>query len=138
MLCGILSLVLVLLSRQAVFPNISLQVRFYHGFSTGKKLLAALAAGSAVFTLAACSSSDSDNAADGETTQIRVGTSPGPYPELFREGIDPILTEPSYEIDYTEFTDLHRSEGVLIGNDVERNVYIHTANRNVLNHETIK
>ena len=136
MLCGILSLVLVLLSRQAVFPNISLQVRFYHGFSTGKKLLAALAAGSAVFTLAACSSSDSDNAADGETTQIRVGTSPGPYSELFREGIDPILTEQGYEIDYTEFTDLRQADVALSENDVDLNVDQHTAYMNVFNDET--
>ena len=46
-------------------------------FTPYKKLAAVLAAGSVAFTLAACGS-DSESAADGETTQIRVGTSPGP------------------------------------------------------------
>ena len=76
-------------------------------FTPYKKLAAVLAAGSVAFTLAACGS-DSESAADGETTQIRVGTSPGPYSELFRDGIDPILTEQGYDIDYTEFADLLR------------------------------
>ncbi|MGO3010662.1 MAG: MetQ/NlpA family ABC transporter substrate-binding protein, partial [Corynebacterium casei] len=81
-------------------------------FTPYKKLAAVLAAGSVAFTLAACGS-DSETAADGETTQIRVGASPGPYSELFRDGIDPILTEQGYEIDYTEFTDLRQADVAL-------------------------
>lgn len=94
-----------------------------------------LAAGSVAFTLAACGS-DSESAADGETTQIRVGTSPGPYSELFRDGIDPILTEQGYEIDYTEFTDLRQADVALSEGAVDLNVDQHTAYMNVFNDET--
>lgn len=104
-------------------------------FTPYKKLAAVLAAGSVAFTLAACGS-DSETAADGETTQIRVGTSPGPYSELFRDGIDPILTEQGYEIDYTEFTDLRQADVALSEGAVDLNVDQHTAYMNVFNDET--
>ena len=104
-------------------------------FTPYKKLAAVIAAGSVAFTLAACGS-DSDSAADGETTQIRVGTSPGPYSELFRDGIDPILTEQGYEIDYTEFTDLRQADVALSEGAVDLNVDQHTAYMNVFNDET--
>lgn len=104
-------------------------------FTPYKKLAAVLAAGSVAFTLAACGS-DSESAADGETTQIRVGTSPGPYSELFRDGIDPILTEQGYDIDYTEFTDLRQADVALSEGAVDLNVDQHTAYMNVFNDET--
>ena len=104
-------------------------------FTPYKNLAAVLAAGSVAFTLAACGS-DSESAADGETTQIRVGTSPGPYSELFRDGIDPILTEQGYEIDYTEFTDLRQADVALSEGAVDLNVDQHTAYMNVFNDET--
>lgn len=104
-------------------------------FTPYKRLAAVLAAGSVAFTLAACGS-DSESAADGETTQIRVGTSPGPYSELFRDGIDPILTEQGYEIDYTEFTDLRQADVALSEGAVDLNVDQHTAYMNVFNDET--
>ena len=104
-------------------------------FTPYKKLAAVLAAGSVAFTLAACGS-DSESSADGETTQIRVGTSPGPYSELFRDGIDPILTEQGYEIDYTEFTDLRQADVALSEGAVDLNVDQHTAYMNVFNDET--
>lgn len=104
-------------------------------FTPYKKVAAVLAAGSVAFTLAACGS-DSESAADGETTQIRVGTSPGPYSELFRDGIDPILTEQGYEIDYTEFTDLRQADVALSEGAVDLNVDQHTAYMNVFNDET--
>lgn len=104
-------------------------------FTPYKKLAAVLAAGSVAFTLAACGS-DSETAADGETTQIRVGTSPGPYSELFRDSIDPILTEQGYEIDYTEFTDLRQADVALSEGAVDLNVDQHTAYMNVFNDET--
>lgn len=104
-------------------------------FTPYKKLAAVLAAGSVAFTLAACGS-DSESAADGETTQIRVGTSPGPYSELFRDGIDPILTEQGYDIDYTEFADLLQADVALSEGAVDLNVDQHTAYMNVFNDET--
>ena len=105
-------------------------------FPAVKKLLAAAAAGSAVFALVACGSSGSDNSADSQSTLIRVGTSPGPYSELFREGIDPILSEQGYEIDYTEFTDLRQADVALSENAVDLNVDQHIAYMKVFNDET--
>ena len=54
--------------------------------------------------LTACGSSESTDAGDDKT--IRVATSPGPYSELFQDGVAPILEEEGYTVDVQNFTDL--------------------------------
>ncbi|MDY5785574.1 MULTISPECIES: MetQ/NlpA family ABC transporter substrate-binding protein [unclassified Corynebacterium] len=91
---------------------------------------AALSAIALVFSLSACGS---DAETDAKT--IRVGVSPGPYSVLFQDGIDPILTEEGWNIEYTEFTDLQQADIAVQEGSVDLNVDQHTAYMNVFNRE---
>lgn len=53
------------------------------------KIAASVTATATALSLSACAS-DSENTADADT--IQVGTSPGPYSELFKDGIEPSRT----------------------------------------------
>lgn len=81
-------------------------------------------------SLVSCSSDSDDDA-----STIRVGTSPGPYSELFKDGIDPILTKEGYTIEYTNFSDLQQADVAVDEGSVDLNVDQHTAYMNVFNRE---
>lgn len=67
------------------------------------KIGASVTAAATALTLGACAS---DNEDDGDTDTIQVGTSPGPYSELFKDGIEPILEDEGFKVDYTDFSEL--------------------------------
>jgi len=98
-----------------------------------KKIAAAVAAGSLVLGLTACGSSESTDAGDDKT--IRVATSPGPYSELFQDGVAPILEEEGYKVDVQNFTDLTQADTALAEGSADLNVEQHTAWMNVFNEE---
>lgn len=98
-----------------------------------KKIAAAVAAGSLVLGLTACGSSESNDG--GDDTTIRVATSPGPYSELFQEGVAPILEEEGYTVDVQNFTDLTQADTALAEGSADLNVEQHTAWMNVFNEE---
>lgn len=98
-----------------------------------KKIAAAVAAGSLVLGLTACGSSESNDAADDKT--IRVATSPGPYSELFQDGVAPILEGEGYKVDVQNFTDLTQADTALAEGSADLNVEQHTAWMNVFNEE---
>lgn len=102
-------------------------------FST-RKIGAALLTGGLALTLVACGSDDSAQDADGTT--IHVGTSPGPYSELFQNGIGPILEDNGFTLDYTNFSDLQQADVALSEGSVDLNVDQHTAYMEVFNDET--
>ena len=89
-----------------------------------KKIAAAVAAGSLVLGLTACGSSESTDAGDDKT--IRVATSPGPYSELFQDGVAPILEEEGYTVDVQNFTDLTQADTALAEGSADLNVEQHT------------
>lgn len=62
-----------------------------------------------------------------DTNEIHVGTSPGPYSELFTEGIAPILEEEGYSITETEFDELLQADIALNQGDIDVNVDQHEA-----------
>lgn len=62
-----------------------------------------------------------------EKTTIRVGTSPGPYSELFLEAIQPILEEEGYTIETTEFSELIQADIAIEEDKIDLNVDQHTA-----------
>lgn len=62
-----------------------------------------------------------------ETNEIHVGTSPGPYSELFTEGIAPILEEQGYSVTETEFDELLQADIALNEGDIDVNVDQHEA-----------
>src|SRR5690625_1091683 len=77
------------------------------------------------FILAACGSKDA--AGDAEKTTIKVGTSPGPYSELFIDAIVPILEEEGYTIETVDLTELLQADIALDEGSIDLNVDQHTA-----------
>lgn len=82
-------------------------------------------------SLVACSSTDGE----GDDKTIKVGVSPGPYSVLFQDGIEPILTEEGYTIEYTNFSDLQQATTAVQEGAVDLNVDQHTAYMEVFNRE---
>ncbi|MGO1949785.1 MAG: MetQ/NlpA family ABC transporter substrate-binding protein [Mycobacteriaceae bacterium] len=90
-------------------------------------------AGALVLTTAACMGGD-DGGDDDDT--IRVATSPGPYSELFREGVTPILEEQGYEVTFDDFTELQQADIALSEGSADLNVDQHTAYMDNFNSES--
>src|SRR5699024_9266776 len=82
--------------------------------------------------LAACGSKETSGS---EKTTIKVGTSPGPYSELFIDAIVPILEDEGYEIETTDFTELLQADIALDEGSIDLNVDQHTAYYNNFNNE---
>lgn len=68
-----------------------------------------------------------------EATIIRVGTSPGPYSELFLDAVKPILEKEGYQIKETQFTELIQADVALTEGTIDLNVDQHTAYLNNFN-----
>lgn len=98
-----------------------------------KKITAVAMAGALTLGLTACGSSESSDGGDDQT--IRVATSPGPYSELFQNGVAPILEKDGYELDFQNFTDLTQADTALAEGSADLNVEQHTAWMNVFNKE---
>lgn len=98
--------------------------------SLSRKIGATIGAAALAFSLVACGSDS-----EGDANVIKVGTSPGPYSELFKDGIDPILTEQGYTLEYTNFSDLQQADIAVAEGSVDLNVDQHTAYMEVFNRE---
>lgn len=66
-------------------------------------------------------------AEEDDKTTINVGTSPGPYSELFMDAIAPILEEDGFTIETTDFTELLQADISLDEGSIDLNVDQHTA-----------
>lgn len=97
------------------------------------KIGASVTAAATALTLSACASDSGDNA---DTDTIQVGTSPGPYSELFKDGIEPILEDEGFKVDYTDFSELRQADVALSEGQIDLNVDQHTAYMDVYNQET--
>lgn len=74
---------------------------------------------------AACGDNSDADAEDKKT--ITVGTSPGPYSELFLDEIKPILEEDGFEIEKKDFSELLQADIALDEGSIDLNVDQHTA-----------
>jgi D-methionine transport system substrate-binding protein len=76
---------------------------------TARKALLTAGAAAIALTLSACggtaASSDASGDAAPEKTNIVIGFNPGPYMEMFQEGIQPILEDEGYTVELQDFTD---------------------------------
>jgi len=86
-----------------------------------------------VFLFAACGNNDNDTNQDKKN--IIVGTSPGPYSELFLDAIKPILEDQGYTVEDQDFTGLLLADVALAEGAVDVNVDQHTAYMNNFNEE---
>lgn len=75
-----------------------------------------------LFVLSACG-----NTSESVDQEIRLGTSPGPYSELFLDGIKPILESQGYTITEVPFDALLQADVALNDGDIDLNVDQHTA-----------
>lgn len=91
-----------------------------------KKITLLFAAILSVFTVLSACGNNNDQAGKEKTT-INVGTSPGPYSELFLDAIKPILEEKGYTVEVTDFSDLLQADIAVADGGVDLNVDQHTA-----------
>lgn len=91
-----------------------------------KVVATTVAAAVLVTSTAACGSSSGQASAE-EAKTVRVGTSPGPYSELFKKGVAPVLEKDGYTVEYTSFSDLQQADVALNEGSVDLNVDQHTA-----------
>ncbi|GGC87642.1 MetQ/NlpA family ABC transporter substrate-binding protein [Enterococcus wangshanyuanii] len=96
-----------------------------------KKMLMTLMVLIGIVTVSACGSNR--GATETKNKIIRVGTSPGPYSELFLEAVKPILEEQGYQIKQNEFTELIQADIALTEGTIDLNVDQHTAYLNNFN-----
>ncbi|MBT1161127.1 MULTISPECIES: MetQ/NlpA family ABC transporter substrate-binding protein [Bifidobacterium] len=84
----------------------------------------ALSAG-LVLSAAACGTASANDADTAKT--IRLAASPGPYSELFKKGVAPILEKQGYTIKVTTFSDAQQANDSLNEGSTDLNVDQHTA-----------
>lgn len=81
-----------------------------------------------IILLAACGLSDEKTSVNADDTKnIRIGFSPGPYSDQVRKGIEPILKEKGYTIEYVEFTSGNEINFALAEGSLDANIFQHTA-----------
>ena len=97
-----------------------------------------------LLTLAGCGNTgvatdDNSSAAQTESEDtkedITIGTSPGPYSELFMDGIVPILEDQGYTVTETVFTEVRQVDVALQEGAIDVNVDQHLAYMNNFNKE---
>jgi D-methionine transport system substrate-binding protein len=106
---------------------------------TRKAILAAAATALALAT-AACTTGTTPTASPSasapaapEKADIKIGFNPGPYEQMFQEGIEPILAAQGYNVEYVEFTDgivvnVAVSTGEIDANIMQHPVYLDFVN----------
>lgn len=78
-----------------------------------------------LFVFTACGTKSSGEGED--KTKILVGTSPGPYSELFIEAIIPILEDEGFTVETQSFAELLQADIALEEGSIDLNVDQHTA-----------
>lgn len=98
---------------------------------TRRRVLATALVATTSFSMVACSSSS-----EGDDQTVKVATSPGPYSELFKEGVGPVLEGEGYKLEYVEFTDLQQADVAVSEGSADLNVDQHIAYMENFNKET--
>ena len=97
------------------------------------RLVLASAALAAVTLLGGCAQNGADAAPSDEKTEVTIGFNPGPYFEMFEDGIRPILEEEGFTIKTRDFTD-----GVIVNvavndGDIDANIMQHPVYQDAVN-----
>jgi len=102
--------------------------------TTAPKVLAAIAAAALALTTAACSAPASTPTTDPTSsdapvveskTDIKIGFNPGPYQQMFEEGILPILEADGYSVESVEFTDGIVVNVAVASGEIDANIMQH-------------
>ncbi|MBT1161130.1 MULTISPECIES: MetQ/NlpA family ABC transporter substrate-binding protein [Bifidobacterium] len=89
------------------------------------QIIAAAATAALLALTGACGTASATGTDTAKT--IKVGTSPGPYSELFKKGVAPVLEKQGYKVTYQNFSDLQTADIALNEGSVDLNVDQHTA-----------
>lgn len=100
------------------------------------RITALVAASALALSLAACSGNTESPSGDGtaaDKTTITVGFNPGPYLEMFQDGIQPILEADGYTVKTEDFTDgivvnVAVSNGEIDANIMQHPIYMEFVN----------
>jgi D-methionine transport system substrate-binding protein len=84
------------------------------------------------FGLSACA----DDGDGGDEQTIRVAASPGPYTDLFRDGVAPILEDEGYTVEFKDYTELQQANIALQEGSADLNVDQHTAYMEAFNRDS--
>ncbi|MGO2747624.1 MetQ/NlpA family ABC transporter substrate-binding protein [Microbacterium sp.] len=101
------------------------------------RLTAIAAATAAVLATAGCAASTStdESASSGDDKTITIGFNPGPYFEMFQEGILPILEEDGYTVETKDFTDGVIVNVALSDGEIDANIMQHTVYMDAINEQ---
>ena len=80
-----------------------------------------------LFLVACGSSEESSGNSNEERKTIKIGFTPGPYSDQVKKGIEPILKEKGYKIEYVEFNDIVQPNLSLAEGSLDANIFQHTA-----------
>lgn len=102
-----------------------------------KALLSVAAATTLALALTACGGAESTPAASAgastEKTDIKIGFNPGPYLEMFTDGVLPILEDEGYNVETVDFTDGIVVNVAVSGGEVDANIMQHPVYMNFVN-----
>lgn len=107
-------------------------VNMKHRFTKLHKNILVLSILSFLFLLTACDNS-SKQANNQTKKEISMGVSPGPYNELFKDAVKPILESEGYKVKLVSFPHLLESDVALSEGSIDLTVAQHTAYMNVFN-----
>ncbi|MEK4908713.1 MetQ/NlpA family ABC transporter substrate-binding protein [Niallia sp. FSL M8-0099] len=77
------------------------------------------------FTVLSACGQDKNNADSGEKKEINIGATSGPYADMVKKAIKPILEEKGYKVEITEFTDYVQPNKALADGSIDANLFQH-------------
>lgn len=99
------------------------------------RLAAVAAAASIVFAASGCAASDDATSGSADDKSITIGFNPGPYLEMFQEGILPILEKDGYTVKTRDFTDGVIVNVALRDGEIDANIMQHTVYMDSINEQ---
>ncbi|MBD8067403.1 MetQ/NlpA family ABC transporter substrate-binding protein [Bacillus sp. PS06] len=90
-----------------------------------KKLLLSIILLLSIGLLAACGSSEGENAGSEDKKEIKFGATAGPYSDMITKAIQPILEEKGYKVTIIEFSDYIQPNMALSTGDIDANLFQH-------------
>lgn len=88
------------------------------------KLLTGILVASVIgISATACSNENEKNSTD---KSIKIGFCPGPYSDMFKEGIQPSLEKKGYSIEIVEFSDYVQPNKTLAAGEIDVNLFQHS------------
>lgn len=96
-----------------------------------KRVFAAVLAAATLVSVAACGSTDNSaskeslNTTKGKTTEITVGVCPGPYGDMVKKVIAPLLKDDGFDVKTKAFNDYVQPNKALASGSIQANLFQH-------------